>query len=104
MTMRASSIQPVFVLAALGAVAGCETTPPTPEEAARQCEKRAQAAQAPSFGGTVGVNSETGASVGLRIGLSADLLRGRDPLDVYETCVIDLTGEPPIRPARLRVL
>ncbi len=85
-------------------MAACETTPPTPEEAAQRCERRAQAAQAPSVGGTVGVSSDTGASVGLSIGVSADLLRGRDPLEVYETCVIDLTGEPPIRPARLRVL
>lgn len=91
-------------LVALVILAGCETTPPTPEEAAQRCEERAQAAQAPSVGGNVGINSRTGTSVGINIGLSADLLRGRDPLEVYETCVIDLTGEPPIRPARLRAL
>lgn len=92
------------LVAAIFMLSACETTPPTPEEAAQRCEQRAQAAQAPNVGGTVGVNSQTGTSVGLSIGLSADLLRGRDPLEVYETCVIDLTGEPPIRPARLRAL
>ena len=93
----------IFV-AVLSVLAACEQTPPTPEQAAQRCEKRAQAAQAPDVGGRVEVNSQTGTSVGLNIGLSADLLRGRDPLEVYESCVIDLTGEAPIRPARLRVL
>ena len=94
----------VSAFAMMCALAGCAATPPTPEEAAQICEKRAQAAQAPTGGVTVGVNSETGVSTGIRIGLSGDLLRGRDPLEVYESCVIDLTGQPPIRPARLRAL
>ena len=85
-------------------MAGCETTPPTPEEAAQRCEERAQAAQAPTGGVTVGVNNKTGVSTGINIGLSADLLSGRDPLEVYESCVIELTGQLPIRPARLRAL
>ena len=88
----------------MGVLAACETTPPTPLEAAQRCEERARAAQAPEVGGRVGVNSRTGPSVGLSIGVSADLLRGRDPLEVYEECVFDLTGEPPVRPARLRAL
>ncbi|WP_239495902.1 hypothetical protein [Yoonia maritima] len=83
---------------------GCATTPPTPEEAAQKCEERAQAAQAPTGGMTVGVNSRTGVSTGIQIGVSADLIRGRDPLEVYQSCVMDMTGEPPIRPARLRAL
>ncbi|WP_239450504.1 hypothetical protein [Loktanella sp. S4079] len=92
-----------FIMMA-GLAAACSPTPPTPEEAAQRCEKRAQAAQAPTGGVTVGMNSETGMSTGIEIGLSADFLRGRDPFEVYESCVIDLTGEPPIRPARLRSL
>ncbi|WP_341367003.1 hypothetical protein [Yoonia sp. BS5-3] len=96
---------PAYILTVCGVLlAACETTPPTPEEAAQRCEQRAQAAQAPDVSGNVGINSQTGTSVGLSIGLSADLLRGRDPLEVYESCVIDLTGEPPIRPPRLLVL
>jgi hypothetical protein len=92
------------IIAALVGIAACTPTPLTPEQAADRCEDRAQAAQAPNVGGNVDVNSQTGTSVGISIGLSADLLRGRDPLEVYETCVIDLTGELPIRPARLRVI
>ena len=88
----------------IATLAGCAATPPTPEEAAQRCEERARAAQAPTGGVSVGVNSNSGVSTGINIGLSGDLLRGRDPQEVYESCVIDLTGETPIRPARLRSL
>ncbi len=91
-----------FPILAMCLVGACAATPPTPEEAAQRCEERARAAQAPTGGVSVGVNSDTGVSTGISIGLSADLLRGRDPQEVYESCVIDLTGEMPIRPARLR--
>ncbi len=83
-------------------LAGC--TPPTPEQAADRCEERARAAQAPDVGLTVGASTDGGPFASASIGVSADLLRGRDPLEVYETCVINLTGQPPIRPARLRAL
>ena len=87
-------------LAAL--VAGC--TSPTPEQAAARCEERARAAQAPEVDLTIGASSDSGPFASASIGLSSDLLRGRDPLEVYETCVFELTGEPPIRPARLRAI
>ena len=93
-----------FTVVLAFAVAGCAKTPPTPEQAAARCEERAQAAQAPTGGVSVGVNNRTGVSTGVHIGLSGDFLTGRDPIEVYESCVIDLTGEPPIRPARLRAL
>ena len=91
-------------IALIVGLAGCETTPPTPEEAALRCEERARAAQAPTGGVSVGVNSNSGVSTELNIGLSGDFLRGRDPQEVYQSCVIELTGELPIRPARLRSL
>ncbi len=91
-----------LLLAVVAVAGGC--TPPTPEQAAARCEERARAAQAPEVGLTIGANSKSGGFASASIGLSADLLRGRDPLEVYETCVIDLTGEPPIRPARLRAI
>lgn len=93
-------VAPLLILA----LAGCAAEPPTREQAAQRCEDRARAAQAPDVGGVVAVSNRDGPSVGLSIGLSADLLRGRDQLEVYEECVFDLTGEPPIRPARLRAL
>ncbi len=83
-------------------VAGC--TPITPERAAERCEERARAAQAPDVGLTIGANSNDGPFASASIGISSDLLSGRDPLGVYETCVINLTGQLPIRPPRLRAL
>ena len=83
-------------------LAGC--TPPTPEQAAQRCEERARAAQAPEVGVTIGASSNDGPFASGTISVSSDLLRGRDPLEVYETCVIRLTGQPPVRPPRLRAL
>jgi len=71
--------------------------PVSPEVVARQCEDRARAAQGPKAAVAVGVGTGgTSASVG--VGVSLDYLRGRDPQEVYETCVRERTGQPPIRP------
>lgn len=79
-------------------------TPITPERAADRCEERARAAQGPEVGLTVGTNSNSGPFAGASIGISLDAIRGRDPIEVYESCVFGLTGELPVRPARLRVM
>ena len=94
-----------FIMAAplaLLALSACEPVPVDPERAARQCEERARAAQGPTGQVSVGVNSEDGPQAGVAIGLSGDYLAGRDPLQVYEQCVVDRTGALPIRPPRLR--
>ena len=96
-------IRGILVLLCLG-LAACEVAPPTPQEAADRCEERARAAQGPSVGVTVGANSNTGGFGSASIGVSGDFLRGRDPVEVYESCVFRLTGEAPIRPVRLRSL
>jgi hypothetical protein len=83
-------------------LAACEMPPMSPERAAALCEERARAAQGPTGRVTVGANSNTGPSAGLEIGISSDLLAGRDPLEVYEECVFDRTGAAPIRPPVLR--
>ena len=88
----------------VSAVLVCACSPITPERAADQCEERARAAQGPEVGLTVGANSNTGPFAGASIGISLDAIRGRDPIDVYQDCVLNLTGEPPIRPVRLRAL
>lgn len=94
--MRLSGV--VLLLAA----AAC--TPITPERAADRCEERARAAQGPEVGLTLGTNSNDGPFASGSISISSDAIRGRDPLAVYESCVFNLTGEPPIRPARLRAM
>jgi len=93
--------RPIAILAAL-AIAGC--SPVTPERAADRCEERARAAQGPELGLTIGANSNDGPFANGSISISSDAIRRRDPLEVYESCVVNLTGEMPVRPAQLRAL
>lgn len=81
-------------------VAACG--PISPERAADLCEERARAAQGPTGGVTLGSNSRTGGFASVEIGLSSDFVTGQDPLDVYENCVFDRTGNAPFRPPVLR--
>jgi hypothetical protein len=83
-------------------VAACAPVPVDPEEVAQRCEERARAAQGPTGSVTVGVNSRSGPSVGAAIGVTGDFLVGRDPMQVYVSCVMQQTGQPPIRPPVLR--
>lgn len=92
----------LLLLPAAALLAACEPTPVSPERAAEICEERARAAQGPTGAIEVGASSEDGPFGGVEIGLSGDYLAGRDPLAVYEECVIQRTGQPPIRPPALR--
>ncbi|MCK0095130.1 hypothetical protein MWU60_06080 [Yoonia sp. F2084L] len=92
----------LFVLLSALAVTACGEV--SPERAADRCEERARAAQGPEVGVTVGANSNSGAFADASIGISLDAIRGRDPIEVYESCVFGLTGELPVRPARLRAI
>ncbi len=93
----------LFAIPALIAVAAC--TPISPERAADRCEERARASQGPEVNLGMGVNSNSGAFVNGSVSLSADFLRGTtDPLALYESCVLNMTGELPIRPPVLRDL
>lgn len=96
--MRGLTVLTVCVIG----LAAC--TPISPEAAADQCEERARAAQGPELGLTMGVNNRTGAFGSASIGITSDAIMGRDPLAVYESCVMNLTGEVPIRPVRLRTM
>lgn len=91
-----------FALGSIAALAACDLPPPSRERAADQCEERARAAQGPTGNVTVGVNSNSGGFFEGSVGVSSDFLRGSDPLAVYESCVMRLTGQPPIRPPALR--
>ncbi|XOY56884.1 MAG: hypothetical protein ACMUJK_03940 [Rhodobacterales bacterium] len=81
------------------ALAACG--PVSPESAADRCEERARAAQGPTVGLTLGANSNSGPFASGSIGITSDAIRGRDPVEVYESCVFGLTGELPIRSVRL---
>jgi hypothetical protein len=90
------------VVAILGVTLVSACSPITPERAADRCEERARAAQGPEIGLTLGANSNSGPFASGSIGISADAVRGLDPIAVYESCVLNLTGEAPIRSVRLR--
>lgn len=91
-----------IALAGVLALSACAPVPVDPLRAAQQCEERARAAQGPTGSVTIGVNSQTGPSVGAAIGVTGDFLAGRDPVEVYESCVFEKTGQAPIRPPVLR--
>ena len=91
-----------LAILAASALAACDLPPPSPERAAAQCEERARAAQGPTGNITVGTNSKTGGFFEGSVGVSSDFLRGADPIAVYESCVLRLTGQLPIRPPALR--
>ena len=74
--------------------------PMSPEMAAQHCQDRARAADGPTGSVTIGVSNQ-GPVLGGEIGITDDYLRGRDPEEVYETCVRDKTGKGPIRPLDL---
>lgn len=86
------------------ALAACDLPPPDPARVADQCEDRAREAQGPTANVTLGVNSNSGGFAEGSVGITSDFLRGRDPIEVYESCVFSRTGQPPIRPPVLRDL
>lgn len=90
------------LFALLTGLAACDLPPPDPRLVANQCEARARAAEAPTGNFTFGTNSETGPFAEASIGITSDLLQGRDPVAVYEECVYQRTGQGPIRPYRPR--
>ena len=94
----------VLLTLAAGAMllAACEQVPMDPEQAALACEQRARGAQGPTGSVVLGASSDDGPFLGTSIGITGDYLAGRDPVQVYDDCVIQKTGAPPIRPPRLR--
>lgn len=84
------------------ALTACGAPLLSPEQAALVCEERAREAQAPTGSVTVGTNSRTGGFGGIAIGVTSDYLMGRDPLQVYEDCVMSRSGQAPIRGPLLR--
>lgn len=94
----------IILIGLITTLAGCELPPPDPYRVADQCEERAWGAQAPTAGLTIGVNSDSGGFAEGRVGITSDFLRGLDPQGVYDRCVLERTGEPPVRPFRPRIL
>lgn len=72
--------------------------PMSPERAARICEERARAATGPTGEIGIGITSDGDARGSFEIGITSDYLQGRDPYEVYDSCVRQKTGQGPVRP------
>jgi hypothetical protein len=72
--------------------------PVSVQQAERECLQKARLAQQPR--GEVGIGVDSNGDVGgnVDITVTSDFLLGRDPNQVFETCVIQRSGELPSRP------
>jgi hypothetical protein len=79
----------ILLLAACG--------PVSVQQAERECVQKARLAQQPR--GEVGVGIDSNGRVGgnIDVTVSSDFLLGRDPNQVFETCVIQRSGQLPSR-------
>jgi hypothetical protein len=80
----------LLILAACG--------PVSVQQAERECLPKARLAQQPRGEVAVGVNSDGRIGSRAEVTVSSDFLLGRDPNQVFETCVIQRSGELPSRP------
>ena len=80
-------------------LSGC--IPISPEAAARQCEERARAATGLTGVIDAGFDQDGPAIGDWEVGITSDALLGRDPYEVYDSCVREKTGQGPIRPPDL---
>jgi hypothetical protein len=90
---------------ALALWACAEQIPVSVEEGMAECTYRARSAIKPDVrvGVGVGTGGYHGGGVfgGIGIEMSGDYLKGRSPNEVYETCVVDRSGEKPTQPLKL---
>lgn len=86
--MRAAAVILLLPLAACG--------PMSMDQAESQCLLRARQAVNPLAGGSIGAGSEGLYTDDLSLTLSSDT--GRDPSTVFDTCVIQKTGQLPRQP------
>ncbi len=87
---------PPLALLPLALLAACGPMPV--DQAMKQCVEPARLAQAPR--GTVGITADSDGNVGtsFTIGISSDYLQGRDPDQVFDACVRNRSGQPPLYP------
>ncbi|KAB7616354.1 hypothetical protein F9L33_00290 [Amylibacter sp. SFDW26] len=91
-------------VAATVGLTGCTKPEPiTVERAMAICTERARDAVKPNVnvGVGVGIGKRVRTGVGIGIELSSDYLKGRDPEEVYEECVVAKSGEKPTQPLTL---
>ena len=96
-------LMPIGMIAMMGLSACADPKPITVERAMAQCTDRARSAVKPdvNVGVGVGIGRKVRTGVGIGIELSSDYLKGRDPVEVYEECVVAKSGEKPTQPLEL---
>jgi hypothetical protein len=67
-------------------------------DAEQQCIEQAQYAQRPRGSISVGGNNRGEIGTRVTIGISSDFVQGRDPDQVYASCVLGKAGTTPSRP------
>ncbi len=87
----------VFALLA-SAVPLAACGPVTVQQAERQCFERARLTAGPRGEVGVGVDSNGRVGTNIEVTVSSDYLAGRDPSDVFNSCVYQKSGQPPSRP------
>ena len=88
------------VMGACALLAACG--PMTVERAERACFDRARLAAGPRGTVKVGTGSGGGVRAGLSLELSSDYFQGRDPSALYDSCVMQKSGQPPRQPLYTR--
>jgi len=91
----------VAVAAMMGVSACADTKPISVERAMALCKERAYKALKPDVRVGVGIGGGGHVRTGVGITLSSDYIQGRDPEEIYETCVVAKSGEEPTQPLEL---
>lgn len=87
------------LIAITGLSACAKPKPISVEQAMAQCTEKAAKSVKPNINVDVGigVGHRVRTGVGIGIELTPDYLLGRDPHEVYETCVVAKSGEKPTK-------
>lgn len=92
----------ILAVPLLGSVMGLAACGPVPVAQAEQsCLRDARLAQSPRGEVAVGIGSGPGGTRSMSrvsVEIGSDYLRGRDPAQVFERCVVNRSGELPRRP------
>ena len=86
------------LLPLIAVMAACGPVPV--DQAERICLRDAQLAERPRGSVAMGVGSGSGGTRGygsLELEISSDYIRGRDPSDVFNRCVLRRSGQMPVR-------
>ena len=99
--MRGAALAKVTaLLTALALVAACGPVPVA--QAEQECLESARLARAPGGAVWAGVNSEGQTGGGIELTITSDFLTGRDPSEVFNSCVMRRAGQFPSRPLALQ--